>query len=61
MIKIALAGVLIALIAINAIAQTPAWHDIRLDCGQTVGTVHVLIPLGEKKQLRMTFTCEADA
>lgn len=61
MIKLALAGVFIALIAIKAIAQTPSWNDIRLDCGRTVGTVHVLIPLGDKKLLRMTFVCEADA
>ena len=59
--KLALAVVLFALLAMNSIAQTPSWSDIRVDCGKTVGTIYVLIPLGDKKQLRMTFTCEADA
>ena len=61
MIKLTLVGVLIALVAIKAIAQTPSWSDIRVDCGVTVGTIYVLIPIGEKRQLRMKFTCEADA
>ncbi len=53
--KLALAGVFIALIAINSIAQTPSWNDIRVDCGSTVGTVHVLIPLGDKKTIAYDF------
>lgn len=55
----ALAVVLIALFAITSIAQS--WTDIRLDCGTTVGTVHVLIPAGDGKKVRLTFVCKADA
>lgn len=62
MIKLALAFVFIALIAMNSIAdKLPSWYDIRVDCKNTVGSFDVLIPLPDKKQVRMHFVCEADA
>lgn len=62
MIKLAVAGVFIALLAMNSVAdKLPSWYDIRVDCKNVIGTFDVLIPLGDKKQLRMSFTCEADA
>jgi hypothetical protein len=42
-------------------ATAQEWTDIRLDCGTTIGTVHVLIPVGDGKRVRLTFTCKAEA